>query len=406
MGLIIGLDLCDAYTQLSCYEKEKIWTFPTIICRVKNGEEWHVGEEAYACNLVGNGVMVDKLLNLVSRQGTATIDGVKYEALQLLEFYMDRVLKLPMAEFGDEEIDQLVITLPKIRRNMMDSFLYCADYLGIARENVHIVSREESFVYYILNQKKDIWRSQVGVFDLSEDCLSYYELKVQRGLQKMMVVAESEILAESFDLDILETSSGTKLADKILCSCGSRLLEHKLFSAIILSGKGFERQDWAPEFMKLISRRRKIYGEDALFAKGAAFRGADYKQGNGKHAFTCICEGRLKYTVSMEILYKERKNQLVIAGAGENWYECRTSMDFFMDGDKKIEFLITPMDPKKSRKISISLEDFPDRPAWTTRIQVSIGFLDESTMAVAVRDKGFGELFPASGVIVRREVRL
>ena len=81
-------------------------------------------------------------------------------------------------------------------------------------------------------------------------------------------------------------------------------------------------------------------------------------------------------------------------------------MDFFMDGDKRIEFLITPMDPKKSRKISISLEDFPDRPAWTTRIQVSIGFLDESTMAVAVRDKGFGELFPASGAVVRREVRL
>ena len=114
MGLIIGLDLCDAYTQLSCYEKEKVWTFPTIICRVKNGEEWYVGEEAYACNLVGKGVMVDKLLNLVSRQGTATIDGVKYEALQLLEFYMDRVLKLPMAEFGDEEIAQLVITLSLI----------------------------------------------------------------------------------------------------------------------------------------------------------------------------------------------------------------------------------------------------------------------------------------------------
>ena len=139
------------------------------------------------------------------------------------------------------------------------------------------------------------------------DCLSYYELKVQRGLQKMMVVAESEILEESFDLDILETSSGAKLADKILCSCGGRLLDHKLFSAIILSGKGFERQDWAPEFMKMISHRRKIYGENALFAKGAAFRAADYGQGIGKQAFTCICEGRLKYTVSMEILYKEKK---------------------------------------------------------------------------------------------------
>ena len=224
MGLLIGLDLCDAYTQISCYEEEKTWTFPTIICRSKSGDEWYVGKDAYACNLVGNGVLVDKLLNLVSREGTATIDGVKYEALKLLEFYMGRVLKLPATEFQEEEIDELVITLPSLERKVMDSFLYCADYLGIAREKVHIISREESFVYYILNQKKEIWRSQVGMFDLSADRLSYYELKVQRGLQKMMVVAESQILEESFDPDILETSSGAKLADKILCSCGERLL--------------------------------------------------------------------------------------------------------------------------------------------------------------------------------------
>ena len=406
MGLIIGLDLCDAYTQLSCYEKETSWTFPTIICRSKNEEEWYVGKDAYACNLVGNGVLVDKLLNLVSRDGTATIDGVKYEALRLLELYMDRVLKIPVQEFGEEEIDQLVVTLPGLERKVMDSFLYCADYLEIAREKVHIISHEESFVYYILNQKKEVWRSQVGMFDLSADRLSYYELKVQRGLQKMMVVAESEILEESFDPDILATSSGAKLADKILCSCGERLLEHKLFSTIVLSGKGFEKQDWAPEFIKMICRRRKVYAENALFAKGAAFRGADYLQGSGKHSFTCICEGRLKSTVSMEILYKEKKTQLVIAGAGENWYECRTAMDFLMDENKNIEFMITPMDPKKKRKVSISLREFPDRPAWTTRLQVSIGFLNESTMAVAIRDKGFGDLFPASDVVVRQEVRL
>ena len=406
MGLLIGLDLCDAYTQISCYEEEKTWTFPTIICRSKSGDEWYVGKDAYACNLVGNGVLVDKLLNLVSREGTATIDGVKYEALKLLEFYMGRVLKLPATEFQDEEIDELVITLPSLERKVMDSFLYCADYLGIAREKVHIISREESFVYYILNQKKEIWRSQVGMFDLSADRLSYYELKVQRGLQKMMVVAESQILEESFDPDILETSSGAKLADKILCSCGERLLEHKLFSTMILSGKGFEKQDWAPEFMQMIGRRRKVYAENTLFSRGAAFRAAEYRQGGGNHAFTCICEGRLKSTVSMEILYKEKNTQLVIAGAGENWYECKTTMDFLMDESKKIEFTITPMDPKKSRTATISLKDFPDRPAWTTRIQVSIGFLDESTMVAAVKDKGFGELFPASDAMVRQEVKL
>ena len=42
------------------------------------------------------------------------------------------------------------------------------------------------------------------------------------------------------------TDFGGKLADQILCACGEKLLEKKLFSTVFLTGKGFERQDWPP----------------------------------------------------------------------------------------------------------------------------------------------------------------
>ncbi len=61
-GLILGLDLCDAYTQLVCDQGEKSWTLPTVICRKKEEESWMVGEPAYASALAGSGVMVDKLV--------------------------------------------------------------------------------------------------------------------------------------------------------------------------------------------------------------------------------------------------------------------------------------------------------------------------------------------------------
>ena len=35
---------------------------------------------------------------------------------------------------------------------------------------------------------------------------------------------------------------------------------------------------------------------------------------------------------------------------------------------------------------------------------MKVGFLDEKTMAVMVQDKGFGELFPASDIVIRREI--
>ena len=71
-----------------------------------------------------------------------------------------------------------------------------------------------------------------------------------------------------------------------------------------------------------------------------------------------------------------------------------------------MDFAITPLDVKKKRTVRIPLEGFPERPERTTRLAVTVGFLDENTMAVAIRDKGFGELFPATDAVVRQEVTI
>ena len=405
-GLIIGLDLCDAYTRICCHDREKSWCIPTVICRKKDEDAWYVGEEAYAYTLVGEGIIVDKLIKMVRKEGTATLGGIKYEGLNLLTMFLKKILKLPMEEFFCEEVKQLVVTLQKADAKIMDSLMYCGDALGISRDRIHIVSHTEAFVYYVLSQKKEVWSNQVGVFDLSEDSFHYHELKVQRGLRKMMVIAEDEALEESFNLDILDTPSGGKLADKILSSCADRLLQKKLFSSLFLTGKGFERHDWAPDSMKLLCHRRKVFMEPELFARGAAIRGMDYLQEKSAYPFICICEGRLHSTVSMRVLHKERESQLVVAAAGDNWYESKSSVDLIVDNQDYVEFMVTPMDPKQRRLIKIDLEGFPKRPGRTTRLGISFGFLDEKTMAVVLKDKGFGELFPASDTIIRQEVML
>ena len=221
-----------------------------------------------------------------------------------------------------------------------------------------------------------------------------------------MVIAEDEALEESFNLDILDTPSGGKLADKILSSCAERLLQKKLFSSVFLTGKGFERHDWAIDSMKVLCSRRKVYMEPELFARGAAFKGMDYMQEKTAYPFSCICEGRLRSTVSMRVLHKERESQLVVAAAGDNWYESKSSVDLILDNQDYVEFMVTPMDPKQRRLVRIALEGFPNRPNKTTRLGLSFGFLDEKTMAVVLKDKGFGELFPATDAVIRQEVML
>ena len=109
-------------------------------------------------------------------------------------------------------------------RRLLDTLMYCADYLEIPRDRVHVISHTEGFIYYVLSQKKELWTNQVGLFELSGERLCYYEMKVQRGMRRNMVQAEAQNQEEAFNLDILDSPSGSRLADKILTACGESFL--------------------------------------------------------------------------------------------------------------------------------------------------------------------------------------
>ena len=405
-GLVIGMDLCDTYTHISCMEPEQTWVIPTVVCKNKNADEWYVEEEAYAHTLVGDGIMEDKLLTQVMKDGTATIGGIKYEGIYLLKMFLEKALELPKKAAGSREIASIVIAVSCLDVKLMDSLLYCADYLKIPRDRVHLISHTESFVYYVMSQKREVWSNQVGMFDLTNQSLRYYELKVQRGLRQMQVVADCENLEEGFHLDVLDNTAGARLADRILCSCADRILQKRLFSAIVLTGKGFENTEWAPEFMKQVCSLRRIFVENSLFSKGALMKAADYLQEKSSYPFICICEGRLKTTVSVKVLNHDKEGQLVLAAAGDNWYEAKSTVDFIVTGNPEVEFTISPLDPKKKKLVKIGLEDFPKRPDRTTKIELSLGFSDDRTMVAVIKDKGFGEIFPAEDVMIKQEVGL
>ncbi len=405
--LIIGIDLCDAYTQAAVYGSDETWTLPTVICRKKTIEEWCVGEEAYKYALVGEGVIVDKLLGLAMRDGTATIAGVRYAGIDLLARYLEQVLDMIFSQHEGASVSQIVIGLKNMEMKLMDGLMTCADRLGIPRSRFHIASHTECFVYFVLSQRRDIWGGQVGMFSLSDEDLRYYEMKVVRGPRQMTAYADHEELEEGFSLNVLDTGSGARVADKILCACADRFLQKRLFSAVFLTGKGFARTDWAPDFMKQICSKRRVFAEPALFARGAALKAEDFLHEKTSYPFVCLCEGKLRSTVSVEVIKRDTKTRMALASAGDSWYEARSVIEVIPDGQDFVEFTITPQqDQKKKRTVKIPLDGIPKRPARTTKIRIAVGFLDEKTMVVKIVDRGFGELFPKSEAEIRREVML
>ena len=418
-GLVLGIDLNDDYSQISCYNEqisdaeavainddEVFVRVPTVICKKKNCSEWLVGEEAYRVALFGDGTLVDRLIKQQNKRGQATIEGITYTADTLLSLYIAKLIEHSQKKYDSDRIDNLVFTLEEPNASINDVIVRAAEDCGVARENVHILTHTEAFVYYVLSQESDIWSNQTCLFDLREDGLFYYEMKIIRGRRPQVVEAWHEKLQESFSLDILGNESGERLGDTILAACAERLLAKKIVSSVFLTGKGFARTDWAPAFLKLICNKRRAFQVPQIFAHGAVYAALDNTREKSAYPFLISCEGRIRSTVSLYAVYGGRREQVILAQAGVNWYEARSSVEFILDDVRQLELNVTPVGGVRMEKITISLDDLPARPNKTTVIELILSFTADNTMTVRIVDKGFGELFPASGKVIKMDYKI
>lgn len=417
--LRVGIDICDDYTQVACYdprtmeaesigltEEEASSMVPTVVCKEKGADSWFIGEEAYRCALYGKGTMVDKLVKLAKKGGTATIEGIRYTAEDLMKIFIRQILELPLARKPKEEIGTVVFSFQKKDSALMEMAMTVTDELQIPREQVHMANHAEAYLFYVLSQKKELWINQSCLFDLSENGLHYYEFGVTRGRKPQVVEVQHEELEEGFSLEILETSAGKKLGDTILSSCAERLLQRKVMTSVFLTGKGFESTDWAPGFLRFVCNKRRVFAGTGLFAKGAARMAYDRTLTENPYPYICLCEGRLASTISMQVYHEGRERELVLAPAGSDWYEAKASASFILDDTNVLEFTVTPAKTGRSGRLQIQLDEFPARPNKTTRVEVIAAFSSESKISIRVIDRGFGDFFPETGKMIRQDFQI
>ncbi|MBQ4424627.1 MAG: hypothetical protein II882_02685 [Lachnospiraceae bacterium] len=414
--LILGIDLCDSYSQVSVYspeakgpqavmigDNETTGMIPTVLCKLRGQDRWLIGSEAYRRALMGEGTMVDKLVKLLRKNGSATIEGVQYSAVQLLAHYIDQLLTLPRVRYAAEEVASLAIGLKELTPELLDRLTEACDLCDLPRGTVRFLSHTECFSYYVASQPKERWTNMVVGFDLTDNGLDFFEFRAIRGRKPQVLEARREPLDEAFDLDLLEKPMGERMADSILSSCADRLLAKKLISSVYLTGEGFSDVAWAPEFIKKLCNKRRVFSGQNLFADGAALVAYDNTLPASAYPYICICEGRLASTISLYAVHDGKNEQFVMAAAGSNWYEAKSSAEFILDDVHTLELMITPFATQRVETISISLAELPARPNKTTRIEVIVSFSSENHVTVRVVDKGFGELFPASGMVIRRD---
>jgi len=81
---------------------------------------------------------------------------------------------------------------------------------------------------------------------------------------------------------------------------------------------------------------------------------------------------------------------------GSNWYEAKGEVDFLLEEGNEFQVIITPLNGKDVKNLTIQLDGLPVRPHCAARLHLQVEMLGENRVQFLAEDMGFGELFPAT----------
>lgn len=417
LSLTIGIDLAKDYTQVSYLDsgnhvismsmEEEIeeYQIPTLLFRYRDREAWCIGEEAKKRQKNGEGILIRNLLEEVEHGTETTIMGIRYFASDLLEQYFAELFKLIEYKLTFGIITNVVVTIPKLNKVLMDVIFDGITRIGIKKEQVKIISHVESFVYYVMNQKPEVRVNSVALFDFSPDGLTYMRMSVGAGRKPSVINVRTAEYTEEMNLEWTMDPEKKEVLEENFISIFEDLFKGNVVSSVFLTGEGF-KLDWYAHAIQVLCSKRKGFIGDNLFAKGAGFFGREvfYTPVLGDYLLNCY--GRTKVNVGIMVSNGIREVLQPLSSAGVNWYEGGARAECIADQVEELKFHLESPFTGVSKMITMKLTGLPKRPPKTTRLAISIAYSSDCKLVIQVEDKGFGDFFPSSGRIYREEINI
>lgn len=400
--LLAGLDLCEDETQLACYdavtkEPESVsvsddpsdYLIPTVLAVKPDTKEWLFGKEA-AKNPAG-AVRIDRLLSRILKGETFELGGMVYSPEFLLERYLRKVLGVLKARFPDASTRKLTVTLTESDPVLINAVYRVLKEMGIGRDRAVVQNHSQSFMHYTLSQPKDLWMNDVGMFELDQKGLNYYQLSVNRRTVPMTAAVAREDLSATFGYDLIEDELPPEQLDYIFDNLARSVLHKKIVSTLYITGKGFAG-NWADETLKGLCVGRRVFKGQNLYAKGACYASLRM-YGNDRQDYILLDEQMLPATLKIRLYEDARMADYVLAAAGTPWYEAQNEIDVILDDTAEFDFVVSNPLKRESAHQLMTLDGFIRRENKTNRMNISVRFLDRNTAVIAVRDRGFGGFY-------------
>ncbi|MCR5546198.1 MAG: hypothetical protein K6F30_06940 [Lachnospiraceae bacterium] len=405
-GVYFGLDITEKYALISYYKQNmeepetistvvgsEMFQIPLYLSKRHGVGQWYIGNEARRQVQLNAAEGVDHLLKRALHRENIWVDTQEYQALDLFIIYLRKILTLPGQYCGNSRLEKLVITVPNLDMEYMEFLAVVCNRLGLDSSKVLFIDRGESFYYYSLNQRADVFYNDVMLFDIEDNQLTGCKLHRNEDTTPQLIKLEPANygpLIDNKDMNFL----------KVLESS----FEGNQISSVFLTGDGFDG-DWMKASLAFLCHNRRVFAGKNLYSKGACYAGF-VKDGNKPWPFVFMGDQELKVNLSLKVLKQNEMQFISLLDAGDNWFESEFSCEVILDGTKEIEFWIQRPEKRQATVEVLELNDLPDRENRTTRLRITAKPISDKDIKIIIRDLGFGDIVPSSNKVWEHELSI
>ncbi len=412
--LIIGYDLCDDYIQISCFNQKTddmdticyigskmMERVPAVLCLLRDGE-WEFGYDAWNAANAGKGTLVEHFVEgFTDQDAIVEVDGDTYKNSELVCIFIQKSMEMLTKYYPHWTVGYLTVAVEKLMPHMPNALEALAEMLSFDAKRMTVISHVTAYEYYALNQKKDLWQHDVGLFDYSKKGLTYYHLSISRKRMPVAVTAKTTDLSEYLDGSEIGVLEEKELDQKFL-EVVRKVTTGETISTVYLTGEGFEGE-WLSNSLRMLCHHRKGFIGSNIFSRGACYKSMTQTGKISRDNFVALNEDVLSQNMYVLCTRNQEYVKNEIIHFGDLWYEAGGSVTVIPRDYKEITVWLSDYVTREEKGISIPLDpDWygQDRPLKTTRLKIDAEFCEPGICQIEITDLGFGDFYaPAEGVI-------
>lgn len=387
--LYVGLDIRNDISQIAVLGP--IHQEPEILN--SGGEEKGINYPTRVA-VPGTKEYIEGFLKKIHRQEPVVAAGRETDPVNILATFFRKILSKTRKKYPNESIRKLVITTEYQDYHFIGIIYQALSKIGIQRDRAMVIDRRQSFIYYVLSQKKELWINQVGVFDYTRDRLMYLQMETDRYKRPMLATVEERDYSGYIPM-FEEKDSTEEEKNAIFEGMVQGAIHGKIITTLYMTGIGFEG-GFAGAVMKKLCVGRHLFQGDNLYVSGACYCAREMSEERSLDEFVYLDEDTVEANISMNVYAEGKPQEILLARAGTPWYQIDHEIDLIPDGDRELELNVKNMRTKINIQQRIPMEGIPGRTDRKARIGLQLRFAGKDKCIVTVRDKGFGDFFPSS----------